>query len=179
MSKSSKLILTTHNDGRPKDPTSVGGTVSTDDLVMQNVRFGIVQSSHRGGKFGLVGFCTNMFWDDQNNLEDDDGVILICRRVNGVGLTNISLLRRDAYKVAFDKDFLADQAWQAAAFLLQKTPDIAQVVACGNIIESLMDDLILLAPESSAREAAIRRKRMEKAGIKVRMNGDVILDVTK
>lgn len=178
MSKSS-LILPTHKDGRPKDQRHVGGITSTDELVMQNVRFGVVQSGMQSDKFGLVGFCTNMFWDDQNNLADDDGVILLCRRVAGVGLTNITLLRRDAYKVAFDKDFLADQAWQAAYFLMQKEPDLPQVVACGSLVEKLMDDLILLAPESAAREAAIQRKRMEKAGIKVRMNGDVIVDTSK
>lgn len=144
-------------------------------MTMRNVRHGQVFSGAKSERMGILSAVTNVFWQDEGGVFDDDAALLLMRRSFGVGKTSIALMRKDAY-LMLEPNSLIEVAQLSANTLFSGAASQADVFAIADMIVARLDDLIMHPPESQVDVQQRKRREFEKLGALVRVNGQTLVD---
>lgn len=148
---------------------------------MLDIKYGVVTELGGGSNIGLRIALTNVFWKDDEGVEQWDACLLMMRKSFGVGRMNLTLQRRDAFLMREpakrgEQSYLERAADGAATHLFGGMAGQFDKSKIADIILNNLDALIHYPPESQAAYNKRKMREMELDGIVIKNHGTTILD---
>lgn len=148
---------------------------------MIDIKYGRVTELSGGSNIGLRVALTNLFWKDDDGIEQWDAALLLMRRSFGVGRMNIALQRRDAYLIREpaqrgEQSYLDRAAEGAATHLFGGMAGQFDKSKIADIILNNLDALVHYPPETQDDYNKRKSREMELDGLVIKNHGKTILD---
>ncbi len=140
---------------------------------MIDVEFGILKEIPISQKYGVIACIANVTITKSDGQREDDAALVLCRRSFGYGRTHL-IMRQNVHAV-LDTESLIGMA-REVCIELYGSPMADIIHRFADLILDYTDDLIMHPPEDVLIEQKKKEKEIEKLGLVVNLNDQIILD---
>lgn len=144
-------------------------------MTVANIEYGTLLNVQCSPKLGILTAITNVFFKDEFGVDQTDAVLMFMRRSFGVGRTNMTLFRKDAWLVR-DDVYLQEKAKNVADHLLCGTATAGEITAIADMILNNVEKLVLHPPEPQAAMIKAANDRIQRDGLLMTVNGKTLVD---
>lgn len=146
-----------------------------------DIKYGTVTELSGGRNIGVRVALTNIFWKDEDGIEQWDACLLLMRKSFGVGRMNLTLQRKDAWLIREpaklgEQSYLDRAAEGAALHLFGGMAGQFDKSKIADIILNNLDALVHYPPETQAAYNKRKQREMELDGLVIKNHDKVILD---